>query len=83
MKNLDAQNPNIYSYFTAAEFSVQRWHKNRFGRIPVDQTIEETANKDTQTAGGTKRFSLKAGIISIYYVIASTEVPSYVTPGRY
>ena len=24
---------------------------NTFGRIPVDQTIEETVNKDTQTAG--------------------------------
>ena len=24
---------------------------NPFGRIPVDLTIEETVNKDTQTAG--------------------------------
>ena len=32
---------------------------NPFGKIPVSQTIEETINKDTQTPGGTKGFSLK------------------------
>ena len=34
---------------------------NPFGRIPVDQIIVEIINKDTQTAGGTKEFSLKPG----------------------
>lgn len=28
---------------------------NTFGKIAVDQTLEETINKDTQTAGGTKK----------------------------
>ena len=37
--------------------SVQLGTTNTFGRIPIDQTIEETANKDTQTAGGTEGFS--------------------------
>ena len=32
---------------------------NPFGRVPVDQTCEETVNKDTQTSGGTKGFSLR------------------------
>ena len=27
--------------------------------IPIDKTIIETINKDTQTSGGTKGFSLK------------------------
>ena len=36
----------------------------------MDQTIEGTANKDTQTAGGTKGFSLKAGAVSRYYLTA-------------
>ena len=49
-----------------AGFSVQLGEKNPFGRIP----IEETVNKDTQTAGGTKGFSLKPGAISKYYLTA-------------
>jgi len=42
---------------------------NLFGKIPVDQTLEKTVNKDTQTSGGTKRFSLKPGAISRYYLM--------------
>jgi len=43
---------------------------NPFGRILVDQTTEITVNKDTQTPGGTARFSLKAGAIKRYYITA-------------
>uniref|UniRef100_UPI00358E7DDF uncharacterized protein n=1 Tax=Myxine glutinosa TaxID=7769 RepID=UPI00358E7DDF len=49
-------------------FSVQIGCKNPFGWIPVDQTIEETVNKDTQTPGGTKGFSLKPGAVARYYL---------------
>ena len=38
--------------------------------IPVDQTIDETVNKDTQTLGGTNGFSLKPGAGSRYYLTA-------------
>lgn len=41
---------------------------NPFGKIPVDQTLEETVNKDTQTPGSTKVFSLKPGAVSQYYL---------------
>ena len=51
-------------------FSVQLGATNTFGRLPVDQTIEEKVNKDTQTAGGTKGFSLKPAAVSRYYVTA-------------
>ena len=51
-------------------FSVQLGSVNPFGRIPVDQTIEETINKDTQTPGGTKGFSLKPGTLHKYYLTA-------------
>ena len=47
--------------------------KNPFGRIPVDQTIEETANKDTQTAGGTRGFSLKPATVRRYYMYLTAE----------
>ena len=40
-------------------FSVQCSDNNRFGRIPVYQTIEVAVNKDTQTTGGTAKFILK------------------------
>ena len=34
----------------------------------MDQTIKETINKDTQTPGGTKGFSLKGGAVARYYL---------------
>ncbi len=54
----------------AGQFSVQLSSNNPFGRIPVDKTTEVTINKDTQTPGGTARFSLKAGAIKWYYMTA-------------
>lgn len=51
-------------------FSVQLGACNPFGRIPVEQTIEEAVNKDTQTPGGTKGFSLKPGSVYRYYLNA-------------
>ena len=38
--------------------------------IAVDQTTEEKVNKDTQTAGGIRGFSLKPGAVSRYYLTA-------------
>ena len=43
---------------------------NPFGKIPVSRTIEETINKDTQTPGGTKGFSLKHDAVQKYYLNA-------------
>lgn len=43
---------------------------NSFGGMPVDQTNDETVNKSTQTAGGTKGFRLKPAAITKYYLIA-------------
>ena len=51
-------------------FSAQLSNDNTFGRIPVDQTLEETVNRDTQTPGGTKGFSLKPGAVQRYYLMA-------------
>ena len=60
MTNLPEQNADVYAAFKNGQFSVQISSNNPFGRIPVDQATEVTANKDTQTAGGTTGFSLKA-----------------------
>ena len=36
----------------------------------MDQTIEETINKDTQTPGGTKGFSTREGAVKKVYITA-------------
>ena len=51
-------------------FSVQLHKANFFPRIAVDQTTEETENKDIQTAGGTRGFSLKPGTVSRHCLTA-------------
>ena len=68
------QTPNnhldVYVQLENGGCSVQLGRQNSFGRIPVDQTIEETVNKDTQTPGGAKGFSLKPAALSCYYLRA-------------
>lgn len=68
MSRLPIEHPEVHEHFMQGGFSVQIGSKNPFGRIPVDQTIEETINKDTQTPGGTKGFSLKGGTVARYYL---------------
>ncbi|KAL8587495.1 hypothetical protein ACOMHN_000901 [Nucella lapillus] len=70
MTNLAASQPEIYKAFKDGNFSVQLTESNPFGRIPVDQTTEVTVNRDTQTVGGTTKFSLKPGAVSKYYLTA-------------
>ena len=70
MTNLPENNPDVYRAFKEGQFPVQISSNNPFGRIPVDQTTEVTVNKDTQTPGGTSRFSLKGGAIKRYYITA-------------
>ena len=68
MLELPTNHPHVHAEFMKGMFSVQLGDTNTFGRIPVDQTIEVTINKDTQTSGGTKGFSLKAGTIARHYL---------------
>ena len=70
MTSLQEEHPEVHEFMKTGGFSVQMSSKNRFGRIPVDQTVEETVNKDTQTAGGTKGFSLKSSAVQRYYMTA-------------
>ncbi|KAJ8384829.1 hypothetical protein AAFF_G00198160 [Aldrovandia affinis] len=66
MSRLPIDHPEVHQQFMQGGFSVQLGSQNPFGRIPVDQTIEETVNRDTQTAGGTKGFSLKWAAVERY-----------------
>ena len=70
MTRLQEDHPNMYNHFMSGGFSVQLSACNPFARIPVDQATEETVNKDTQTPGGTKGFSLKPGAITRFYATA-------------
>lgn len=52
MHQLVTKHPELDKYLCNGGFSTQLFNENHFGKIPVDQTIEETISKDTQTAGG-------------------------------
>ena len=70
MSHLEEEQPEAFKYLKSGGFSVQIGEDNPFGKVPVDQACEETVNKDTQTARSTKEFSLKAGAVSKYYLVA-------------
>ena len=53
MSHLEQEHPDVHRHLASRGFSVQIGGDNPFGRIPVDQTCEETVNRDTQTPGGT------------------------------
>ena len=74
MTSLPEKNPRVYEAFKAGQFSVQMSNNNPFGRIPADQATDGTVNKDTQTPGGTARFSLKAGAIKWYYITSEYRI---------
>ncbi|KAJ8890987.1 hypothetical protein PR048_010496 [Dryococelus australis] len=45
--------------------------------IPIDQAIEGTANKDTQTPGGTRGFSLRKEAVLRYYINAEYRASGF------
>ena len=47
--------PCVYEAFNSGQLSLQISSNNPFGSVPVDQTIETTVNKDTQTPVHQKR----------------------------
>jgi len=67
LTSLPKENPQAHAFMEAGGFSVPMSPDNAFGRISVDQTIEETINQDTQTAGGTRGFSLNPGALAILH----------------
>ena len=69
MLSLENKHPDVYEAFVQGNFSVQL-SKNCFSKIPVDQSIEMTINKDTQTPGGTTKFSLRSSAVKRYYMTA-------------
>ena len=77
MQSLSLTHPEIDANLLNGRFFCQIGSKNTFGKIPMDQTIEETINKDTQTAGFTKGFNTKTNAATKYYMTANDRA-SYV-----
>lgn len=73
LSQLDIDHPDVHSQFMEEKYSEQIGSCNTFERIQVDQMIEEEVNKDTQTPGGTKGFSLKRGTFCKYYLNAENR----------
>ena len=63
MKSLEEKHPGVMSAFQAGEFVVQRSNGSAFSQVPVDQTIEQTVNRDTKTKGGIIGFSVNKGAV--------------------
>ena len=70
MQKIVSTNEEAREFLSAGGLSVQLSNTNPFGRIPPDQTIEETANKDTQTAKGIRHFSLNANKVNRHFLSA-------------
>jgi hypothetical protein len=75
MTQMSEEEPDVHRTLMNGCFSVQQSNNNSFGRIPVNQTIEVTDNIDTQTSGGTTKFSLKQSAVKRYYL--TTEHRSF------
>ena len=68
MTRLYTDHPVIHVQLQNGWFSVKLGRQNPYGRILVDQTIEETINSDTKTPEESKGFSLKPAALSRYYL---------------
>lgn len=70
MSHIEHEKPDLHMFLCEGGFSAQLSTTNTFGRVPIDQTLGETINRDTQTAGCTKGFSLNPAAVSRYYLTA-------------
>ena len=70
MQYLPIEHPEVYEHWKDVWMSVQLGMANIIGCIPVDQAIEETANKDTLDSRDTKGFSLNPGAVGKCYLTA-------------
>ena len=62
MMSLKDRHPAAHEAFQAGDFVVQR-SGNAFSQVAVDQTIEQTINRDTKSKGGIIGFSLNKGAV--------------------
>ena len=70
MATLEERHPDAYRQLCEGNFAVQRSNSIGFSQTPVDQTIEQTFNRDTKTKGGIIGFSLKKGAVERWVLTA-------------
>ena len=63
MMSLKERHPAAYEAFQAGEFVAQRSTGSSFSQVAVEQTIEQTINRDTKSKGGIISFSLNKGVV--------------------
>ena len=70
MLELPDTHPDAYSMLSQGHFGVQRTTSHGFSHLPVDQTIEQTLNRNTKTKDGIIGFSLKKGAVQRWMLTA-------------
>ena len=66
--SLSTSYPQVNEYLEKVGLSVQLCSVNKFGRIPMDQAIEDTGNGEIKAPGGMKGFSARTSVVAIYYL---------------
>jgi hypothetical protein len=62
MLNLPTSNPDIHEQMIAGNFATQRTSQP-FSQTPMDQTLEQTLNKNSKTKGGMTGFSINKSAV--------------------
>ncbi|CAB3989225.1 Hypothetical predicted protein [Paramuricea clavata] len=62
MLNLPTSNPDIHEQMIAGNFATQRTSQP-FNQTPMDQTLEQTLNKNSKTKGGMIGFSINKSAV--------------------
>ena len=76
MVDVKNTHPEADFHFHMGEFTVQRSQDKAFSRIPIDQTIEQTVNRDSKTPGGIVGFSVSKSAVQ-RWILTSHEQASY------
>ena len=63
MISLKETHLEAYDQLSNGEFGVQRTDRHAFPQVPVDQTIEQTLNRNTKTKGGIRNLLFNAGYL--------------------
>ena len=70
MQNLQDEHPQAHQLLSEGYLSVQRNSHHGFSMVAVDQTIEQTVNKNAKSKGGIIGFSLKQGAVQRWLMTA-------------
>ena len=74
---LSSTHPDAHDQLMSGEFAVQLSSNSAFSRIPHDQTIEVTINKDTKTSGGLIGKTLHHDTVNKWIWIAADKARYY------